>query len=498
MNSLLLFMTLLGAPAASAAAISSRSMTLTVCDDVQDPMTLDPHKEFSEKNHTLLQQIYEGLVRFDSEGRIEPALALSWETVDPLRVRFHLRSGVRFHDGEAFDADSVRFSISRYLDPKTGFPALGFIASLDRAEVVDSRTVDIVTKYPDGLLLNRLAGFILIVAPGHVARGGDGILNERPVGTGPFKFERWERGSAVHLKANGDYWRPGFPKAERLVFKFIPEKKQTAALISGEIDLLTELPGARTTELIQTGLVDIVKRPSFYTVTGSLNASRGPLADVRVRRALNHAIDKHELIRYDLLGNGRILATTTMDQEEGHNAELKPFLYDPKKAKKLLSEAGYSKGFKLKVAVKKQGERAAGILAHQLRRVGVELETRVFPDAELPRVLASERWDMFLAGCPDPMSHSYFIHSIFLFSQSPYRVSINEEYDRRLTAMAGTLDPLKRVMLARALDAYVQEEALLIFLYQRVKTYGVRKGIVFHPTITGMPYFSDVGMGSAP
>lgn len=488
---------LLLAPGVSAGE-SPRGKTLVVCDDVQDPMTLDPQKEFSEKNHTLLQQVYEGLVRLDSEGRVEPALALSWERLDPRRVRFHLRPGVRFHDGEPFDAEAVRFSLARYLDPGTGFPALGFIASLERAEVVDPLTVDIVTKFPDGLLLNRLAGFILIVAPGRAPLEGAESLAQKPAGTGPFMFESWERGRAVSLKANADYWRKGFPKAERLVFRFIPAKKQVAALLSGEVDLLTELPGARTTEALQSGRVDIVKRPTFYTVTASLNASEGPLADLRVRRALNYAIDKEELIRYDLLGNGQILATTTMEQEEGHNPELKPFPYDPKKARALLAAAGYPKGFKLKAAVKMQGERAAGILAHQLKRVGVELETRVFADADLPRALAAERWDMFLAGCPDPMAHSYFIQSIFLFSQSPYRVSLNPEYDRRMTAMAGALDAAERTALARELDAYVRDEALLLFLYQRIKTYGVRKGIVFRPTITGMPYFSDAGEGGAP
>ncbi|MCX5792460.1 MAG: ABC transporter substrate-binding protein, partial [Elusimicrobia bacterium] len=122
---------------------------LTVCDDVSDPMTLDPQKQFSEKNHTICQQIFDGLLRFDPDGKIEPALAVSWERIDDTRMRFKLREGVFFHNGEPFDSEAVKFSIERYLDPRTGFPALGFIDSIARVEIVDKYTADIVTKNPD-------------------------------------------------------------------------------------------------------------------------------------------------------------------------------------------------------------------------------------------------------------------------------------------------------------------------------------------------------------
>src|SRR5665213_3367808 len=112
-------------------AAAASTDTLVVCDDVQDPLSLDPQKEFSEKNHTLLQQVYEGLVRFDQDGHIVPALAVSWERVEPLRMRFKLRKGVRFHDGEAFDSRAVVYTIARYLDPATNYPGRGFLGPLE-------------------------------------------------------------------------------------------------------------------------------------------------------------------------------------------------------------------------------------------------------------------------------------------------------------------------------------------------------------------------------
>jgi ABC-type transport system substrate-binding protein len=141
------------------------------------------------------------------------------------------------------------------------------------------------------------------------------------------------------------------------------------------------------------------------------------------------------------------------------------------------------------VAVKVQGERAAGVISRQWAAVGVKADVRVFPDAELIEALGRERWDVFLAGCPDPMVHSFFIQSIFLYSRSPYRVAADPAYDAMLEGMVGTLEDGARRRLAEAVDAHIHEQALLLFLYQRIKTYGVRQGVTFVPSLTGMPHF---------
>ena len=495
MTAFLAFLALLLPSPASAAALPAADRVLNVCDDVQDPLTLDPHKQFAEKNHTLLQQMYEGLVRFDAQGRIEPALAVSWERMGPLRMRFHLRKGVRFHNGDPFDAESVRYTVARYVDPKTGFPALGFISSLDKVEIVDEHTVDVLTKVPDGLLLNRLAGFVLIVPPRYMEENGDGALEGFPVGTGPFRFGSRQLGRSLTMIRNETYWNPGYPKVDGLVFKFIPTGEQLRALLSGEIDIATELAGTQTTEAMRSGRLKVIKAPSFYTVTGSLDSANGPLSDKRVRQALNYAVNTEELIRYDLLGNGREIATVTMQGEEGHNRLLRPYPYDRSKAIRLLKDAGYPSGFTLKTLVKVQGERAAKIIGEHLAKVGVTLDPHLVTDADVVKTLTGERWDMFIAGCPDPMAHSYFIQSIYLYGHSPYRVAKNPSYDALLEGMAAELDNDRRRELAESLDRYMYDEALLLFLYQRVKTYGVRKGVEFAPSITGMPYFFGVSKG---
>jgi len=463
---------------------------LNVCDDISDPLTLDPQKEFQEKNHILLQQIYDGLVRFDPDGKIEADLAISWDRIDPLRVRFKLRHGVVFHNGEPFNAESVRFSISRYLDPKTGFPALGFVNSIDHAEIVDEYTIDIVTKFPDGLLLNRLAGFILISPPKYIAEKGDDALQFQPIGTGPFQFVRWEKGKEIVLVANKDYWMKGYPKIQGLIFKFIPTEEQFDNLISGNIDIITELQGTRTLDVMSSRVATVFKRASFYTVVGSI-ALKGPLKDKRVRQAMNYAINRAEIIRYDLLGNGDAIATLTMAGEEGHNPNLKPYPFNLTKARQLMKEAGYEHGFTLNMLAKEQGMRVAGIVKKELESLNIKVNLSKTYDASVIKDISQKPWDVFLAGCPDPMVHSFFIPSIFIYSKSPYSITRDDDFDRRLEAMVTTLDKGQRELAGEELDKYVYDESLSLFTYQKIRTYALRKGVKWVPYVSGMPYFYE-------
>lgn len=475
---------------------AERQETLVVCDDVADPATVYPPREFVEKNHTILQQVFDPLVRIDADGRIVPALAESWRWREDGALELRLRDGVFFHDGTPFDARAVKFSIERYLDPNTGFPAIGFLSHITGVEVVDDRTVAIKTAFPDGILLNRLAALVLIMSPKHYADPGDAKAMARPVGTGAFMFDEWVPGKHISLKANPRYWRQGLPRYKALIFKFLPPPEQVKALLTGAVDVVTELPGTETLRVMKSGKAEVIKRLSYYTVAGSINVSSGPLSDVRVRRALNHAINKEELIRYDLLGNGRPLASTTMPGEIGHNPDLKPYPHDIAAAKRLLKEAGYPSGVKLRLIIKYQTERSAKILAKQLSRAGISLDIHQSPDSTLSRDIQAGSWDFTFGGCPDPFSHSFFVQSIFLFSRSPFSIMRLPEYDEMLTRMVSTLDPAEQQRIGMEVDRFVHEHALAPFTYQKIRTYGVKKGVHFTPSITGMPYFDEVASGS--
>jgi len=490
MTRLLALLTLLLAPMAGAEQVSSRAKTLVVCDDVQDPATLDPQKEFSEKNHTLVQQIFEGLVRFDADGNIEPALATEWKRLDDRTIQFKLREGVSFHNGEPFDAASVKFSIDRYLNPATGFPAFGFIDSIDHVDVVDDRVVNLVTKYPDGLLLNRLAGFIVMVPPKYYREQPEEVLRTKPVGSGAFMFDRWNAGESIVLRANPSYWKKGYPKVERLMFRFFPLEKQVNALLNGDIDVLTSLPGTKTLDVQKSSQTYVIKKPTFYTVAGNFNVSRRPLSDKNVRQAINLAIDRAALVRYDILGNGLPIATLSLPGETGHDAKLAPYPYDPRKAKALLTEAGYGSGLELNVLLKTNAERTGHIIAQELEQVGVHMNLTLVTDAQLFEQLKQrDRWDVAIYDVPDPMYHAFFIRSIFLSGRSPFSLAAIPAVDARIGALVQTLDPESQRRLSEELDDYVHSEYLALPTYQRIRTYGLRRGVTFIAYTSGMPYF---------
>ena len=480
---------LLGCLLSVSAHALQRPSALSVCDDVTDPLGLDPQSEFGEKTHTLVQQIFDGLVRFDPNGRIEPALATSWRRIDDKTMEFKLREGVVFHNGETFDAEAVKFTIERYLDPKTRFPAAGFLNSIDQVLVVDPRTVRITTKFPDGILLNRLAGFVLISPPRYLASHDAEFVAAHPVGTGAYRFIQWDKGTRIVLEANPDYWRKGYPKVKTLIFRFVPANDQVGLLLKGDLDVVTELPGTDTLRVMKSGRANVVKQESLYTAGASINISTGPLADRRVRQAINYAIDKAALIRYDLLGNGTPLATLTMPGEIGHNPDLRPYPYDPDRARRLLREAGYPKGLKLEVVVKAQGERTMKILSDQLKKVGILLDVHPTTDAAAINDIQGRQWDLTFGNVSDPMVHSFFVQSILLSSLSPFSIMRDPHYDELMGRMVTSLDLDEQQKRGMELDQYVYDQALSVFTYKRIRTYGVRKGIQFTPSVTGMPYF---------
>lgn len=465
---------------------------LQVCDDIAEPQSLNPYQVFSEKTHNIIQQILEGLIRFNPKGGFEPALAERWERLGPEKIRFFLRKDVSFHNGEPADAKAVKFSIERYVDPKVKFPAIGYLGTIRSVEIVDEHTVDVLTNGPDGLLLNRLAAWVHIMPPKYFEKVGDAGFAQSPVGTGAFQFDQWIKGERIVLKANKNYWMKGFPRMDGLVFQFIPSEQQVEKLLKGEVDIVTELPGTRTADVMNSGIAKVAKQDSLYAMVAAFNSLGGQLKDRRLRQAISHAVNAEEIIRYDVFGNGKRIATSTMPGEEGHEPELAPYAYDKKKARALLKEAGFEKGLKITALVKEQGMRAGKIIKKQLMDVGIEMEIHLSKDANGVQDIASRSWDMYVGGCPDPMVHSFFIQSIFFYSKSPYALSKNPYYDSLLEGMAMTLDPDERKKKARLLNQYLYNEVLGSFIYQRIKTYGVSNKIEFTPYVTGMAYFFSV------
>lgn len=456
-----------------AAAITSTD-TLVLCDDATDPLTLDPHRILDNKLDDILFQIFEGLYRLGPGGVLEPALATGCRWTDPLALRCDLRRGVVFHNGDAFDAQAVKWSILRALDPKTGFPAANEFDSIDSIETPDDHTVEIRTKRPDGLLLRRLAGYIKIASPKYFFESGPERFAAFPIGTGPFRFVRWDRGRALSLAANRDYWDKGRPRIRNVIFRFVPEKDQIPLLLSGELDAITAVPPMKALDIAADSRTKIVKQSVFATPAFWITSFTGPLKDRRVRQALNMAVDKDLLIRYASRGNGRALATLSMPGEPGHNESLRPYRYSEKDARNLLAEAGYSQGFSLSVLSSPQAEREARIISADWEKIGIKTKLTILPLSGIGAALAAPKasgfaYDVVANLAPDLLSHAFFLAGLCFHSASPFSRLNDPRFDALYAEVSSEIETTAQTASAQRLDALVYREAWGIFTYQKTQ-----------------------------
>lgn len=481
---------LVTAPALYAGAAAN---SVTVCDDIADPVTLDPHYSFDNKADNILKQVYEGLLELDAEGRLQPALAESWRW-EGSTVVFSLARDVKFHNGEPFDAAAAAFSLNRLLAVSSS-PAAMQIAGIGAIAAHGPYELDVRVDRFKGRFLRSLAAFAKIVPPKYFTEHDAGYLREHPVGTGPFVFESWEKGRGITLAANREYRQKGLPMLDRLVFRFAPYAEQVDLLLNGSIDLLAELPGTQTARVAAAPSLKVVKNENFLTPAFWFVNFSGPLADPLARRALNHAVNKDYLIRYGALGNGRVLASLSMPGETGHDGSAAPYPYDPAKARALLARARWPKDYVVKMLVVQQAEREARIIAENLGEAGVRSTMTVLSIGEInERIIEKGKlgnYDVCANLAPDPIGSAAFLAGVCFYGRSPLSGLRDPVFDALYEDTLETADPAAQDEKGRRLDAMIHERAWALFTYQRIRTYGMSRDLSFRPSVTGMLDFRD-------
>jgi len=378
--------------------------TLVVAQSA-DPDTADPGKSTGTATVNVLVNVYDTLVRRDADLNLHHGLALSWRTVDPTTWEFKLRQGVKFQDGEPFNADAVKFTFDRMLDPATHWPGAGDLRLIKSVTVVDENTLRIATSQPWPELPRFLGYYGMIVPPGYLKQNGPDALARHPVGTGPYRFVSWVKDDRMELEANPDYWG-GRPKISHVVFRVIPtDAPRVAELLAGSVQLANLLPpelfGALTTSP-RTKLVVGKSLSVFFVIYNLVNITKDkPLADPRVREALNYAIDRQAIVSSVLHNVGAPIATFCTPVMEACDPSVQPFTYDPNKARALLREAGYSNGFDFSISGTVgtyPGDRdIVQAVASQLNQVGVRTrvdisEIGVQLQSVLARKLPEDGW----------------------------------------------------------------------------------------------------------
>ncbi|MCX5910498.1 MAG: ABC transporter substrate-binding protein, partial [Deltaproteobacteria bacterium] len=313
-----------------------------------DAMSLDPHDVNDTPSFNVWLNIFDTLLYRSRDLKVNPLLATSYRMIDDTTWEFDLRKGVRFHNGEEFNASAVKFNFDRLMNPKNKLKqGIGvFPEHFERIECIDDYKIRIITKHPLPFLDSILCYTPGIIPPQYLRDKGPSFIATNPVGSGAYKFVRWARDEQIVLAANENYWR-GAPRIKKVVFRPIPDATtRIAGLQNQELDIIIGIPPSHVTMVEKKGRSFVSKVPGMFVAFVAFdNTKGGPVADKRVRKAIAHAIDIDTIIKKVIYGYGIKLALPYPANYFGYHADLKPYPYDPSEAKRLLAEAGYPNGF---------------------------------------------------------------------------------------------------------------------------------------------------------
>jgi len=482
-----------------------------------DFLTADPHAQNEGINNLLGYHFYERLTARDRALKIIPSLATSWERVNETTWRFHLRKGVRFHDGTPFTADDVVFSIERAQLPSSNFKT--FAGLIGKPRRVDDHTVEIATPGPSPILLEYV-NTIMIMSKAWALKNGaakpqdfknaeDTFAARNANGTGPYRFVSWEPEVKTVLRKNADWWgiREGRfeGNVDEIVYRPIKsDATRMAALVSGEIDFVLDPPLQDIARLRNSPAVRIVEGPENRVIFLAMEQAsdelkyssvkgRNPLKDLRVRQALYAAIDV-EAIRAQVM-RGQSAPTGSMVPpriSSPPSTEPRAVPYDPARARKLLAEAGYPQGFETQLLCPNNryvnDERICTALAAMFAKVGVKVSLALLPRAQFFQKVDLTDFAIHLygwGGAPTdpglvlgPVLHSFDGKGRGDFNSGKYA---DPELDRLIRASEVEMDAARRAALMEQALQRVRTNVYTIPLHRQVIPWAVRKGVtVFH------------------
>ncbi len=468
-------------PAATAAA----RQEITIAMGSPLPRNMDPKTTTALVDYTLLRLVYDTLVVTDS-GKPEPWAAESWQAFGPQHWRFTLRRGITFSNGEPFDAEAVRFTVTRALeDPKT--PWRVRIANIKETKVVDPLTIDFFLDAPVGNFPTRLS-VVWIVPPRYTRERG---ITTQPVGSGPFTVEQYTPSQTLTLKARRDYWR-GAPKLQTVKFRTVTEaSSRVAALLAGDVDVAYLILPEQIEQVRSRGYA-VVSRPAAQSASIFFQSSRpGPLTDVRVRQAIDYAIDKQALFQGITGGLGRFLDGQTVGPTSmGHNPAIRARPYDPAKARQLLTEAGYPNGFEVgmdhSIGRYFRDQDVAQAVAGYLSQVGIRVKLNPLPGGSwLDRIYSGVWGPINYWSVQDAPAYDLSWTVELYRTDSPRKITADKKLDQKLDQSFTITDTAQRHAFLQKFAEYLHEQTHFVAFHQDPGLYGVNpklKNIDFLPS----------------
>ncbi|HLJ59101.1 MAG TPA: ABC transporter substrate-binding protein [bacterium] len=465
-----------------------------VVDQGTDVESMDPMFTQARFSDNVMLTMFETLVTRDSQMRYQPRLAESWRIISPTVWQFRLRKGVRFHDGEPFNAEAVKYTINRLYDPALKAPSFlkGFV-KYDHIDIVDDYTLNIVMKETSPLVLEWLVYFYMM-APKYYSGVTEAQASLRPVGTGPYVFKEWIHDDHVTVTANPTYWGPK-PKIQTLVFRPVPEAgTRIADLLSGAADIITNVPPDQINRINNSSNAAVKTVEGGRDIFIGMRTDRPPFNDTRVRQAMNYAVDVDAILKSILSGRGRRMATLVNAYAD---PAVKPYPYDPNKAKSLLAEAGWKlqnnvlmkNGQPFSVTMDTpvgryiSDKEIAEATASYLQAIGVQVKVNplawpVYSKKMFEDVNPADMYLLGLGSSFDGQDEIRYVEKDFGYNPTYWN---NAEFEKQYDLLNHTVDPKQRTPILYKLQEIAHDDAPLIFLYKQTDFYGVNKRLNWAP-----------------
>jgi glutathione transport system substrate-binding protein len=439
------------------------------------PETLDPYNTNTTLTTAVTKTIYEGLFEFDKDLKVRPVLAESYTVSDDgLVYTFKLREGVKFQDGTDFNAEAVKVNLDRVMNPDNKLARFNQFNRIASVEAVSPTSVRITLKEPFGPFLNSLAhASAAMISPAALAKYGNKDIAFNPVGTGPFVFVDWKQTDYVKVKKFEGYWHQGYPKVDTITWKPVLENNTRAAMLqTGEADFAYPLPYEQAAVLQASDKLTIVTGPSIITRYVSFNLQQKPFDDIRVRQAINYAINKEALAKVAFNGFA-IPAEGYVPQGVLYAHRMAPWPYDPAKARALLAEAGYPNGFESNLwsaYTTTTALKTIQFLQQQLAQVGIKVQVQALEPGQRTEWVQSApdpktaKVRMLYAGWSSSTGEAdWALRPLFATESWPPKLNNTAYYSSDMVdgliakALTSTSDPEKAELYAKAQEQLMKD-----------------------------------------
>ncbi len=498
----------------SAAPASAKVLKIAMDSD---PESLDPHVQLSGNMLQYSHMVYDPLIRWTQDMKFEPRLAESWERIDNLTMRFHLRKGVKFHSGNDFTANDVIFTLER-LKQSPDFK--GLFEPFTEAVVVDDHTVDLKTKEPYGLVL-AMATYIFPIDTAFytgaddsgnpkdaIVKTGPSFANANASGTGPFKITSREHGVKLVLDRFADYWDKKSPgNVQQIVFTPIKEDAtRVAALLSGDVDFIQPVPPQDLERIEKNKDLTLVTMPGTRVITFQLNQNRREeLKDPRVRQAIVYAINNEGIVQKIMKG----FATTAEQQSPkgyvGYVEDLKP-RFDLEKAQQLMKEAGYENGFTVSMIAPNNryvnDDKIAEAAAVMLSKINIKVDLKTMPKAQYWDEFDAQVADIQMIGWHSDTEDSANFSEFLLmcpnketgYGQYNSGNYCNPKLDELVLASQTETDLAKRAEILQEVERIAYNDAAFVPLHWQNLSWAAKNNVKLEPIVNVMdfPYFGDL------